>query len=35
VSEAAAAAVLSLPIFPELTADERDHVIATVRGFFG
>lgn len=35
VSEAAAAEVLSLPIFPELTAAERGHVIDTVQGFYG
>ena len=35
ISEAAAAEVLSLPIFPELTAAERDLVIDTVQGFLG
>lgn len=34
-SEAAAAEVLSLPVFPELTAAERGRVIDTVLGFFG
>jgi dTDP-4-amino-4,6-dideoxygalactose transaminase len=34
-SERAAKEVVSLPIFPELTADQRDEVIAAVRGFFG
>jgi len=35
VSEAAAAEVLSLPVFPELTATERGHVIDAVAEFFG
>jgi dTDP-4-amino-4,6-dideoxygalactose transaminase len=34
VSTAAAAEVLCLPIFPELTNDEADAVCAAVRGFF-
>lgn len=34
-SEKAAKEVLSLPVFPELTAAQRDEVIAAVRGFFG
>lgn len=34
-SERAAKEVLSLPIFPELTAAQRDEVVATVRGFYG
>jgi dTDP-4-amino-4,6-dideoxygalactose transaminase len=34
-SERAAAAVLSLPIYPELTRAQRDEVIAAVRGFYG
>ncbi len=35
VSERAAAEVLSLPIFPELTEPERDEVVRTVREFLG
>jgi dTDP-4-amino-4,6-dideoxygalactose transaminase len=35
VSERAAGEVLSLPLYPELRRDEREHVIATVRAFFG
>ena len=34
-SERAAKEVLSLPIYPELTADQRDEVVAAVRAFFG
>jgi dTDP-4-amino-4,6-dideoxygalactose transaminase len=34
ISELAAAEVLSLPIFPELTPAERDHVIDAVRTFY-
>jgi len=33
ISEGAAAEVLSLPIFPELTPAERDHVIGTIQTF--
>ncbi|HET8655827.1 MAG TPA: DegT/DnrJ/EryC1/StrS family aminotransferase [Longimicrobiaceae bacterium] len=35
VSEAAAKEVLSLPVFPELTADERAYVVESIRAFFG
>lgn len=35
VSEQAAAEVVSLPIFPELSRAQLDEVIAAVRGFFG
>jgi dTDP-4-amino-4,6-dideoxygalactose transaminase len=34
-SERAAAEVLSIPIFPELTHAQLDEVIAGVRSFFG
>jgi dTDP-4-amino-4,6-dideoxygalactose transaminase len=34
-SERAAAEVLSLPIYPELDAEQRDEVVAAVRGFYG
>ena len=34
-SERAANEVLSLPIFPELTRDQLDEVVAAVRGFYG
>ncbi|MEP7381617.1 MAG: DegT/DnrJ/EryC1/StrS family aminotransferase [Gemmatimonadota bacterium] len=34
-SEAAAKAVISLPIFPELTSSQLDEVIGTVRAFYG
>lgn len=34
-SERAAAEVLSLPVFPELTAGQRDEVVAAVRAFYG
>jgi dTDP-4-amino-4,6-dideoxygalactose transaminase len=34
-SERAAAEVLSLPIYPELGAAQRDEVVAAVRGFYG
>jgi dTDP-4-amino-4,6-dideoxygalactose transaminase len=35
VTEKLARTMLSLPIFPELTAEEIAHVIASVRSFFG
>jgi dTDP-4-amino-4,6-dideoxygalactose transaminase len=34
-SERAAREVVSLPVFPELTAAQRDEVVAAVRSFFG
>jgi dTDP-4-amino-4,6-dideoxygalactose transaminase len=34
VSEAAAAEVLALPVFPELRADERERVVEGIAGFF-
>ncbi|MDA1081097.1 MAG: DegT/DnrJ/EryC1/StrS family aminotransferase [Gemmatimonadetes bacterium] len=34
-SERAAAEVLSLPVYPELTRAQLDEVVAAVRGFFG
>ncbi len=34
-AERASAEVLSLPVFPELTADQRDVVVAAVRSFYG
>lgn len=34
-SERAAAEVLSLPVFPELTESQRDDVVVAVRSFFG
>ncbi|HTE45768.1 MAG TPA: DegT/DnrJ/EryC1/StrS family aminotransferase, partial [Gemmatimonadaceae bacterium] len=34
-SERAAAEVLSLPIYPELTTSQLDEVIEGVRGFYG
>jgi dTDP-4-amino-4,6-dideoxygalactose transaminase len=33
-SEKACREVLSLPVFPELTEEQRDHVVASVRSFF-
>jgi dTDP-4-amino-4,6-dideoxygalactose transaminase len=35
VSERASKEVLSLPVYPELTAAQRDEVVAGVRGFLG
>jgi dTDP-4-amino-4,6-dideoxygalactose transaminase len=35
VAEQASREVLSLPVFPELTAAQRDDVVAAVRGFYG
>jgi dTDP-4-amino-4,6-dideoxygalactose transaminase len=34
-SERAAAEVLSLPVFPELTSSQLDEVVGTVRAFYG
>jgi len=34
-SERASREVLSLPVFPELTAEQRDAVVAAVRSFYG
>jgi dTDP-4-amino-4,6-dideoxygalactose transaminase len=34
-AEKAANEVVSLPVFPELSAGQRDEVVAAVRGFFG
>ena len=34
-SERAAAEVLSIPVFPELSAAQREHVAASIRAFFG
>jgi dTDP-4-amino-4,6-dideoxygalactose transaminase len=34
-AERAATEVLSLPVFPELTAGQRDAVVTAVRGFYG
>jgi dTDP-4-amino-4,6-dideoxygalactose transaminase len=34
VTEAAMDAVISLPIFPELTEAQRDEVVAGVKGFY-
>lgn len=34
-AERAAGEVLSLPIYPELSADQRDEVVAAVRSFYG
>ena len=35
VSEKAAAEVLSLPIYPELTSEQKDYVIACLKEFYG
>jgi dTDP-4-amino-4,6-dideoxygalactose transaminase len=35
VSEQASREVLSLPVFPELTAAQRDEVVVAVRAFYG
>lgn len=35
VAERAAREVFSLPLYPELTDEEIEHIIRTVRGFFG
>jgi dTDP-4-amino-4,6-dideoxygalactose transaminase len=35
ISEAACREVLSLPVFPELTREQLEHVADTIRGFFG
>jgi dTDP-4-amino-4,6-dideoxygalactose transaminase len=34
-SERAAKSVISIPVFPELTAGQRDTVVAAVRTFYG
>jgi dTDP-4-amino-4,6-dideoxygalactose transaminase len=34
-SERAAAEVLSVPVFPELAEEQREHVAASIRAFFG
>jgi dTDP-4-amino-4,6-dideoxygalactose transaminase len=34
-SERAAAEVLSIPVFPELAEEQREHVAASIRAFFG
>jgi len=34
-SEQAAREVISLPVYPELTASQRDEVVSTVRAFYG
>ena len=34
VSEAAAAEVISLPVYPELTAEQQDAVVDAVRDFY-
>jgi dTDP-4-amino-4,6-dideoxygalactose transaminase len=34
-AERASAEALSLPVFPELREDERDHVVRAIRSFFG
>ena len=35
VAEEAAGSVLSLPVYPELTADEKDYVVGTIAEFYG
>lgn len=35
VAERAAGEVLSIPVFPGLTTEERDHVVKSVRSFYG
>ena len=35
VTERLAASILSLPIYPELTADQLQHVVEAIRGFYG
>jgi dTDP-4-amino-4,6-dideoxygalactose transaminase len=35
VAEAACREVLSLPVYPELTREQLEHVAGTIRGFFG
>jgi dTDP-4-amino-4,6-dideoxygalactose transaminase len=35
VSEAATANVLALPCYPEMTDAQKDHVVASIRGFYG
>ena len=35
VAEAATRRVLALPVFPELTEAQQDHVATTIRGFYG
>ena len=35
VSEAAARGVLALPVYPELTEAQRQHVVSTIRSFYG
>jgi len=35
VSEQASQEVLSLPVYPELTTEERDRVVAAIRDFYG
>ncbi len=35
VAERASREVLSIPVFPELTADQRDAVVAGIRAFYG
>lgn len=35
VSEAAAAHVLALPVYPELTEERRQHVVRSIRAFYG
>ena len=34
-SERAAAEVISIPIYPELSAAQRDEVVAAIRAFYG